>query len=144
MAPSTLIAAGKAATIGQIDYRRADCGDDRRFEPWLKSIVGESAKAITWSAGRCKLVNKLNPIDRGGGLCARAAIAPRRGRDNATVEIYFERGQRGVPGKPFAFRASVHTKDGWDYMRDTSAFATNWRETYAPDSPVPEPYKDCD
>jgi hypothetical protein len=139
-----LIAAGQAAPLSRIDDRRRACGDDRRFEVWLKSVVGGSARLISWSGGRCRLVNRDNPIDSGGGWCAQAEITPKHGRDNATVEVYFETPKGGIPGEPFAFQAVVHTRDGWDYMRETSAFAANWRETYAPDQPAPKLENECD
>jgi len=93
--------------------------------------------------GACELVNKDNPIDAGTDWCARAEIAPKRGGESAKIEVFFEAPKQGRPGAPFAFRAIVKIKDGWDYMRDTSAFAANWRETYAPGDPAPAPYKDC-
>ena len=50
----------------------------------------------------------------------------------ATIEVTFDRPKGGRPGKAFAFRATVTTKDGWDYMRETAAFEANWGETYIP------------
>lgn len=139
-----LIAAGTAAKLSQIDQMRRDCGDDRSVAAWLKDVLGDSAKRITWSGGVCRLTNKQNPIDAGGGVCAQAEITPKSGRDNATIEIYFDAPVRGRPGAPFAFRAVVHTKDGWDYMRETSAFAVNWRETYAAGAPAVAPSGHCE
>jgi hypothetical protein len=78
------------------------------------------------------LVNKLNPLDAGTNWCAHAAIEPRAGGPASTVEIFFEKPVAGRPGKAFAFRATVKTKDGWDYMRETAAFESNWGETYIP------------
>jgi len=143
IAPEVLIAAAKRATLSQIDYTRSDCHDDRSVEAWLTSVAGKSARSIKWAGGACELVNKDNPIDAGTGWCARAEIAPKRGGDSAKIEVFFEAPKQGRPGAPFAFRAIVKAKDGWDYMRDTSAFAANWREAYAPEEPPPAPYKDC-
>lgn len=64
-------------------------------------------------------------------------ITPKQGRHTATIEIYFE-APRGRPCRPFAFRASVHTKAGPDYGRETSAFEAHWGETYIPDYQPPE------
>ena len=143
VASSALIGAAKRATLSQIDYTRSNCHDDRSVEAWLASVVGTSARSIKWSGGACALVNKDNPIDAGTNWCARAEIAPKRRGDSAKIEVFFEAPKRGRPGAPFAFRTIVKNKDGWDYMRDTSAFAANWRETYAPEQPAPAPYKDC-
>jgi hypothetical protein len=70
------------------------------------------------------------------------ARKPRSRPDKATIEIYFEAPKQGKPGAAFAFRGIVNTKDGWDYVRDTAAFAVNWRETYAHGEPTLAP-DDC-
>lgn len=137
IAPAALIAAAKSVLINQIDYARRDCRDTLNVEAWLRSVVGPSAKSIAWSGGACKLANKQNPIDAGTDWCAQAEIAPKQGGDMATVEIYFEKPKQGRPGEAFAFRGIVNTKDGWDYVRDTAAFAADWRATYAPDESNP-------
>jgi hypothetical protein len=138
VAAGELIKAAKAATISEVDYARRDCGDDRTIEDWLREVVGASAKSIRWAGGRCVLAIKERARDAGTKWCAHAVITPKQGRHTATVEIYFEAPQRGRPGKPFAFRSSVHTKAGPDYSRETSAFEANWGETYVPDYKPPE------
>ena len=145
VSPAALIAAAQAATISEVDYTRADCGDKRRVADWLESVVGANAKSVKWSARRCQLVNKLNPNDAGtGSACAQAVITPKQGKEQATIEVYFDSPRNGRPGKPFAFRAVVRTKDGWDYMRDTEAFEVNWGETYVPGYKAPERNGTCD
>jgi hypothetical protein len=143
VAPATLIRAGKAATVSQVDHQRADCKDGRTIEEWLKEAVGDMARSIRWSGGACLLANKQSPRDAGTKWCAQAVITPKKGGPPTTVETYFEAPKGGRPGKPFAFRASVRTKAGWDYMRETSAFETNWGETYIPGYAPPPQRDDC-
>ena len=141
--PPALIAAAQSATLGEVDDARAQCGDKRRIADWLRSIVGPSATSIVWTAQQCQLVIEQNPMDRGtGAVCAQATITPRQGAEQATVEIFFEAGDGGRL-KPFAFRATVHTKDGWDYMRDTHAFEVNWGEAYVPGFTAPQGHETC-
>ncbi len=125
-----LVKAAKAASVSRIDDRKQACDDGRNVERWLKDTVGTTASSIAWSGGTCKLANKQNPRDVGTRWCAQAAISPKKGGPPATVEIYFDEPKAGRPGNAFAFRASVRTKDGWDTMRETNAFETNWGETY--------------
>jgi hypothetical protein len=144
VAPATLIKAAQAATISEVDYSRKECDDYRRIADWLKETVAATAKSIKWQAKDCQLVNELNPNDRGtGALCAQAIITPKQGKNDAVIEVYFEAAKNGRPGKPFAFRAVVFTKDGWDYMRETGAFESNWGETYLPDYKAPESNDPC-
>ena len=112
------------------------------FRTWLKDVVGDTAKSIAWSGGRCQLVNKLNPLDAGSNWCGQAMITPKRGRP-ATVEVFFEKPGEGKPGAPFAFRAVADTKDGPDYMRETFAFEVNWKEMHVPGYRPPAD-QDCD
>ena len=121
--------AAQAARLDQIDDFRRQCGDSRSVEQWLKDIVGDSARSIRWSGGRCQLVNRLNPLDAGTKWCGHAVIAPKQGK-TATVEVFFEKPLKGKPGEPFAFRAIAETKDGPDYMRETYAFEVNWKEMH--------------
>ena len=136
--PADLIKAAKAASASDIDERKKSCDDDRNVEKWLKETVGSSARSIKWSAGRCKLTNKHNPIDAGTDWCARAEIAPRKCGPPATIEVYFDKPKNGQPGQAFAFHASVRTKEGWDTTREISAFEVNWAQTYIPDYKQPE------
>lgn len=141
--PAELIAAGKRATISEIDYQRADCNDKRTLEAWLKQTVGNSAKSIRWGAGKCVLARKETPRDAGTQYCAHAVIVPKSGQHTATIEVYFDP-KNGRLGKAFAFRSSVHTKDGPDYTRETSAFEFNWGETYVPGHTAPRHDNACD
>lgn len=83
------------------------------------TCVGDTAKSIRWSGGRCRLTNKLNPLDGGANWCGQAVITPKRGQHEATIEVFFEKPAHGKAGAPFAFRAIADTKDGPDYMRET-------------------------
>lgn len=143
LAPADLIAAGKRATISEIDYQRADCNDKRTLEAWLKQTVGASARSVRWGGGRCVLAVKENPRDAGTKYCAHAVIAPKQGKHAATVEVYFDP-KNGKLGKAFAFRGIVHTKDGPDYVRETSGFEFNWSETYVPGYKAPQRDNACD
>jgi hypothetical protein len=136
--PSELIKAAKAASVGDIDDAKKSCDDDRSVQEWLSDTVGKSARSIRWSGGACKLVFKDNPRDAGTQWCARADVVPKKGGPPATIEVTFDRPKGGRPGKPLAFRATVKTKDGWDYMRETSAFEANWGETYIADYKPPD------
>jgi hypothetical protein len=139
---AALALAARDARLDQIDDFRKQCNDTRRVEDWLKDVVGDTAKSIAWSGGRCQLVNPQNPIDAGTAWCGQATITPRRGKP-ATVEVFFEKPVKGKPGVPFAFRALADTKDGPDYMRETFAFAVNWKEMHVPGYRPPD-NQDCD
>jgi len=130
--PADLIRAAKAARLSDIDFARKSCGDHRTVEQWLKQTTGRSVRSIRWTGGACTIVNKDNPRDAGTKWCARADVTPRAGDIPATVEVFFDRPRHGRPGRAFAFRAVVQTKDGWDTMRETSAFEANWGETHVP------------
>ena len=95
-------------------------------------MVGDSAKSIRWSGGRCRLTNTRNPLDGGTNWCGQAVITPQRGQHAATIEVFFEQPAHGRPGVPFAFRAIADTKDGPDTMRETFAFAVNWKQMHVP------------
>ncbi len=139
---AALAPAARAARLEQIDDFRKHCGDSRNVEQWLKDVVGDTAKSIRWSGGRCQLVNTLNPLDAGTPWCGQAEIAPKRGKP-ATIEVFFEKPARGKPGVPFAFRAIADTKAGPDYMRETYAFEVNWKEMHVPGFRPPD-NQDCD
>ena len=140
---SALAQAARDATLAQIDDFRNHCGDARRVEDWLKDVVGDTAKSIRWSGGRCQLVNQLNPLDAGTNWCGQAVITPKSGKDKATIEVFFEKPQHGKPGTPFAFRAIAPTKDGPDYMRETYGFEVNWKQMHLPGYQPPA-NQDCD
>jgi hypothetical protein len=129
---TTLAQAARDARLSEIDVFREQCADTRRVEDWLKTLLGDTARAIRWSGGRCQLINTSNPIDAGSAWCGQATILPKREKHRATIEVYFEKPKGGKPGVPYAFRAIMVTKDGPDYMRETFAFEVNWREKYLP------------
>lgn len=140
---AALAQAARNATLDQIDAFRNHCGDARRVEDWLKHVIGDTAKSIRSSGGRCHLVNQLNPLDAGTSWCGQAVIRPKRGKDAATIEVFFEKTDHGKPGVPFAFRAMAPTKDGPDYMRETYGFEVNWKQLYVPGYQPPV-NQDCD
>jgi hypothetical protein len=138
-----LAQAARDARLDQIDDFRKQCGDKRRVEDWLKDVLGDSAKSIRWSGGRCQLTNESNPLDAGANWCGQALIAPKHGKSQATIEVYFEEPEAGKPAVPFAFRALAETKDGPDYMRETYAFEMNWKQMQVPGFEPPA-NQDCD
>jgi hypothetical protein len=143
VANSALAQAARDARLDQIDAFRKQCGDDRRVADWLKDVVGDTAKSIQWSGGRCRLTNKLNPLDGGTNWCGQAVITLKRGQHKATIEVFFEKPAHGKAGVPFAFRAIADTKDGPDYMRETFGFEVNWKQMHVPGY-VPPSNQDCD
>jgi len=56
-----LAKARRTARLDQIDDFRKHCEDSRHIEYWLKETIGATAKAIRWSGGHCKLINKFDP-----------------------------------------------------------------------------------
>jgi hypothetical protein len=127
-----LAQAARDARLDQIDAFRKQCGDRRRVADWLKDVVGDSAKSIRWSGGRCRLTNKLTPARWRDQLV-------RPGRDHAATRPA-RRHHRGLfrtaharqAGRPFAFRAIADTKDGPDTVRETFGFAVNWKQMHVP------------
>jgi hypothetical protein len=109
-----LVRAGKAATVSQVDYQRADCKDGRTIEAWLKDAVGDTARSIKWSGGACLLANKQSPRDAGTKWCP-SRHHVEEGRLPAMVEL-FRCAKVGRSGNP-SFRAA-RTKAGWDYARN--------------------------
>jgi hypothetical protein len=107
-------------------------------DAWLKALVGNHARAITWTGGGCKLVNDLNPIDAAKWpWCAQATVLlvqPKRRDDNPMVEIYFEKPDHGRPGAAYAFRSVMMTRDGGpDYSRFRKDFEAEWHERFPRD-----------
>ena len=82
-------------------------------DAWLKALVGNHARAITWTGGACNFVNDLNPIDAAKWpWCAQATVLlvqPKRRDDNPMVEIYFKKPDHGRPGAAYAFRSLMMT-----------------------------------
>ncbi len=139
---AALAQAARDTRLDQIDDDRKGCGDSRRVEDWLNAVVGDLAKSIRWTGGRCQLVDKTYPPDSGTNWCGQAAIGLKRGKPDATVEVFFEKPEDGKPGAPYAFRALAETKDGPDYIRETYAFELNWKQMHVPGF-EPPPNQDC-
>lgn len=132
---ANLIAAGKQATLRMIDYGRDLCDGDVTVEAWLKALVGKQARGIAWTGGNCVLVNDMRPgIDASSwSYCAQATMTlvhPKNREDTPVIEIYFEKPERGRPGKAYAFRAAMDTKDGPDYIRFRKDFEGAWNERF--------------
>ena len=96
--------------------------------------VGREA-AVNWS-------KKNYPPDSGSNWCGQAVIGLKRGKPDATDEVFFEKPEDGKPGAPYAFRALAETKDGPDYIRETYAFELNWKQMHVPGFEQP-PHQDC-
>ena len=138
---AALAAAGRDATLNEIDYGSAYCDGAMTVDAWLKALVGNHARAITWTGGGCKLVNDLNPIDAAKWpWCAQATVLlvrPKRRDDNPMVEIYFEKPDHGRPGAAYAFRSVMMTRDdGPDYLRFRKEFEAEWHDRFPPDPTV--------
>jgi hypothetical protein len=137
---AALIAAAKQAAVRDIDYGRDLCDGDMTVEAWLKSVVGDKARGIAWTAGKCELVNKLNGIDAADWpYCVQATITlvhPVAKNDRPVIEIYLEKPDHGRPGKAYAFRSIMLAKDGGDYEREREGFAGDWVGRFPPPTDV--------
>src|SRR5690349_11780082 len=116
---------------GGADY----CDGDVTVEEWLKALVGKQARAIAWTGGKCVLVNDMRPgIDASSWpYCAQATVTlvrPLNRRDTPVVEIYFEKPEHGRLGKAYAFRGTMETRDGSDYIRFRRDFEALWAERF--------------
>jgi hypothetical protein len=139
VAKAALIAAAKAAPLRLIDALEIYCDGETPIGAWLKALTASEVRSIAWSAGRCELVNKLNPLDEGGGDCAQATLTlkrPKDRRDHPEIEIYLDDAEGGKPGEAFAFRAMFDSNDGPDYIRFRKDFETEWRDRFK-DAPAP-------
>ena len=137
-----LIAAGKQATLKMIDYGRDLCDGGMTVEAWLKELVGKQARGIAWTGGNCVLVNDMRPgIDAASWpYCAQATITllhPKNRKDTPVIEIYFEKPEQGRPGKAYAFRGAMETRDGPDYIRFRKDFEGAWNERFDSQPPTP-------
>jgi hypothetical protein len=136
---AALIAAAKAAPLRLIDALETYCDGETSIGAWLKALTAPEVRGVAWSAGRCELVNKLNPLDEGGGACAQATLTLRRPKDRhdrPEIEIYLDDPKGGKPGEAFAFRAMFDSNDGPDYIRFRKDFETEWRDRFK-DAPPP-------
>src|SRR5262245_10677520 len=92
-APSkaALAMAGRQAPLKLIDYGNDYCDADTTVEEWLRALVGKHALNITWSGGRCVLVNDLRPgIDASSWpYCSQATVTlvhPKNKDDTPVIE----------------------------------------------------------
>jgi hypothetical protein len=139
MPDAMLIAAAKAAPLKLIDALETYCDGETSIGDWLKALTASEARRIAWTAGRCELVNNLNPLDEGGSYCAQATLTlrhPKNRRDRPEIEIYLEDPKDGKPGAIYAFRAMFDGNDGPDYIRFRMDFESEWRERFK-DAPPP-------
>jgi hypothetical protein len=130
---ASLIAAAKAAPLRQIDALETYCDGETPVGAWLKALTGGEARQVSWTAGKCELVNDLNPLDAGGRYCVQATmtlVQPKNRRDRPEIEIYLEDPKGGRPGAAYAFRASFDSNDGPDYIRFRKDFESEWRERF--------------
>jgi len=135
---AALANAGRQATLKMIDYGGKYCDGASSVEAWLKALVGTEARSITWSGGKCVLINDMRPgIDASSWpYCAQATIAlvhPKDRDDSPLVEIYLEKPAHGRPGAAYAFRSLMMTcDDGPDYGRFRKDFEAPWDERFPP------------
>jgi hypothetical protein len=140
---AALVAAGKQATLKMIDYGEDRCDGTMTVEAWLNALAGKQARNITWTGGKCILVNDMRPgIDASSWpYCAQATVAlvrPKNPRDAPIIEIYFEKPEQGRPGKAYAFRGEMETRDdGPEYIRFRRDFEAMWTERFP--SPPAQP-----
>jgi len=133
---AALVTAAKQATLKMIDYGEDRCDGAMTVETWLAALVAKEARSITWTGGKCVLVNDMRPgIDASSWpYCAQATIAlahPKDRKDSPIVEIYFEKPDQGRPGKVYAFRGTMVTRDGGpDYVRFRKDFEAVWEERF--------------
>lgn len=135
---AALAAAGRQATLKQIDYGEDHCDSAMTVEAWLNALVGEQARAVTWTGGQCETAIEFHPgIDAASWpYCARATITlvhPRSGCDSPMIEIYFEKPDHGHPGIAYAFRSIMMTRDdGPGYERFRRDFEAECDERFPP------------
>jgi hypothetical protein len=135
---AALAAAGRQATLKQIDYGEDYCDSAMTVEAWLKALVGKQARTIAWTGGDCVLVSDMRPgIDASKwAYCAQATITlttPKNRKDVPVVEIYFEKPDHGRVGKAYAFRGALLSSDAEpEYIRFRRDFAALWDERFPP------------
>jgi hypothetical protein len=135
-----LIAEAKAAPLKLIDALETYCDTDTPIGVWLTQLTAHEVRSIAWTAGKCELVNNLNPLDDGGDYCAQATLRLRRPKsrdDTPVIEIYIDDPKAGKPGPVYAFRAMFDSVDGPDYIRFRKDFETEWRGRFKAAPPPP-------
>ncbi len=134
VANAALAAAGRDASLKDIDYGEKHCDGATTVAAWLKALASHDARAIKWTGGPCRLTNTLNPLDSGSDWCAQATVSlarPKGRDDRPTIEIYFEKPADARPGRAYAFRGMLVTRDGDpDYLRSRKDFEAEWRERF--------------
>jgi hypothetical protein len=138
--PAALIAAAKQAAVRDVDYGQDLCDGDMTVEAWLKSVIRDNARAITWTAGTCRLLS-LSPIDQAHWkYCVQATMTlfhPMTPKDKPTIEIYLEKPDHGRPGPAYAFRGAMLLHDGQgDYERERDGFVGDWDDRFPPPADV--------
>lgn len=68
-----MIAAAKAAPLKLVDDETY-CDSEMLIADWLKQLTAPEVRRIAWTAGRCDLVNSINPLDAGGSYCVQATL----------------------------------------------------------------------
>jgi hypothetical protein len=134
-----MIEAVKTSPLKPIDYFEIYCDTDTPIGAWLAQLTSTEAKRVDWTAGRCELTNKLNPIDAGGSYCVQATIRLKRPASRSDVpelEFYLEAPKGGKPGEIYAFRDVFITEGDLDYERERHVFQQQWRERFK-DAPPP-------
>jgi hypothetical protein len=137
---AALIAAAKAAPLKLIDSLEVYCDTDTPVADWLKQLTGPLVRRVAWTAGRCDLVNDINPLDAGGSYCVQATLTlkhPKNRGDEPELEIYLEDPKHGKPGPAYAFRAMFDGNDGPDYIRFRRDFEAEWRDRFKDTPPPP-------
>ena len=133
---TALVTAARQTPVKLIDYGEDRCDGDMTVEAWLASLVANEARSITWTGGKCVLVTDMRPgIDASSWpYCAQATITllrPKNRKDTPIVEIYFEKPDQGRPGKAYAFRGSMESRDdGPEYIRFRRDFEAMWEERF--------------
>ena len=133
---AALAAAGRQATLKTIDYGSIYCDSEMSVEEWLKAVVGHNARVITWTGGKCELVNdpQLGIDAAAWPYCALATISlvhPKERNDKPMIEIYLEKPNHGRSGTAYAFRSMMMTRDdGPDYLRFRKDFEAEWDERF--------------
>jgi hypothetical protein len=133
---AALVAAGKQAILKSIDYGEDRCDGDMTVEAWFTALVAPHARNVAWTGRKCVLVNDMRPgIDASSWpYCAQARITlvrPKNREDTPIIEIYLEKPSQGRPGKAYAFRATMETRDdGPEYIRFRRDFEAVWNERF--------------
>jgi hypothetical protein len=137
---AAMIAAAKAAPLKLIDYLEDYCDGETTVGAWLTQLTAGETASISWTAGKCELVNDLNPLDGGGDYCVQANIRlkhPKNRADRPVIEIYLENPKHGRLGPAYAFRDTFDDGDGLDYERERRTFQIQWRDRFKDAPPAP-------